>query len=239
MRIFVAIPVYDGKLHVQSVRALLNEQSIALGNGDDFTVSFLSSNAGIAQGRNQLATEFMDSGFDRMVFLDSDVTFETGAIVKLAHQPVEFVAGCYRYKKPTEEYPIRWLKDTGGELFNGIDLGNNKALIEVEGVPTGFLALSRNVFQAMLDKFPERGKTVQCGHLAYCFFQMPLVDGVLFGEDYYFCREWKNLGGKIFLDPEIELTHWDFNPTPHTGHIGDWLKKTHSENEIERKRHGD
>lgn len=225
MKIFVAIPVYDGKLHVQSVRALLNEQAVAFGSGDDFRVSFLSSNAGIAQGRNQLATEFMDSGFDRMVFLDSDVTFEPGSLIKLAHQPVDFVAGCYRLKRKDESYPIAWLRGQT-ELW-----ADRNGLIEVEGVPTGFLALSRNVFQKMLDKHPERELTIQCGQKAFCFFQMPLIDGHLYGEDFYFCREWSELGGKIYLDPEITLTHWDFNPTPHEGHIGNWIKRKHAENE--------
>src|SRR6185312_5812515 len=147
VKIFVAIPVYDGKLHIRVIRCLLNEQALALANGDDITVNFLSSNAGIVQGRNQLSTEFMDSGFDRMVFLDSDVTFEPGAIVRLAHHPVDFVGGCYRLKRQKEQYPIAWNRGSTGEPFRGINLGNGQALLEVEGVPTGFLALSRKVFE--------------------------------------------------------------------------------------------
>lgn len=220
MKIFVAIPVYDGKLDIQSVRCLMNEQAIAILNGDDITINFLSSNAGIAQGRNQLATEFMQSDFDRLVFLDSDVTFEPGSLVKLAHQPVDFVGGCYRFKKDGESYPIAWLPDPEQKGLQA----NEHGLLEVQGLPTGFLALSRKVFQTMIDRHPDRDLTVQCGHSSYCFFQMPLVDGHLYGEDFYFCREWLELGGKIYLDPEIDLTHWSFKPTPFKGHIGKWLK---------------
>ena len=220
MKIFVAIPVYDGKLHVQLIRVLLNEQLLAAANGDVFVVHFLSSNAGIAQGRNQLATEFMESDFDRLVFIDSDVTWEPGALVHLAHQPVDFVGGCYRLKKSEEAYPIAWLPDPDKK---GLRWDENK-LLQVQGLPTGFLALSRNVFQTMLDAHPDRELTIQCGQKAYCFFQMPLKDGHLYGEDFYFCREWQELGGKIYLDPMLALTHWDFNPTPHPGHIGNWLK---------------
>lgn len=199
------------------------EQAAAFANGDDFSVNFLSSNAGIVQGRNQLATEFMDSGFDRLIFLDSDVTWELGSIVKLAHHPVDFVGGCYRLKRKEEQYPIAWIRGTAGQEFRGIDLGDNKALLEVEGVPTGFLSLSRKVFETMLEKRP-RDLTTQCGHKCYAFFQMPVMDGHLYGEDFFFCREWQELDGKIYLDPELKLTHWDFNPTPHVGHIGNWLK---------------
>lgn len=220
MKIFVAIPVYDGKLHVQSVRSLFSEQYIANGIGDDLRVNFLTSMAGIALGRNQLAYEFMDSDCDRMVFLDSDVTFEPGALVKLAHMPADFVGGCYRYKRTEECYPMGWLHDPEKK---GLWADKN-GLIEVNGLPTGFLALSRKVFQTMKDKFPERELKEHFGHKGFAYFQMPFIDGHLHGEDNFFCREWRDAGGKIYLDPEIKLTHWDFNPTPHVGHIGSWLK---------------
>lgn len=216
MKIFVAIPVYDGKLTLDLVRGLMAEQALALGLGDEFQVHFMSGNAGIVQGRNQLAHEFMESGFDRLVFLDSDVTFEPGALIKLAYMPFDFVGGCYRHKQAEETYPINWLKKP--ELWV-----NKYGLIEVETLPTGFLALSRKVFEAMRESFPERTLT-HFGHPSFSYFQMPIENGVLFGEDVFFCKEWRKLGGKVYLDPEIKLTHWGFAPTPYPGHIGKWLK---------------
>lgn len=220
MKIFVAIPVYDGKLHVESVRCLFSEQHIASGIGDVLTVNFLSSMAGIAHGRNQLASEFMKSDADRMIFLDSDVTFEPGALAKLAHMPADFVGGCYRYKRQEECYPMGWLNDPDSK---GLRMDKH-GLIEVNGLPTGFLALSRKVFQTMKDRFPERELQEHFGHKMFAYFQMPFINGHLHGEDNFFCREWREAGGKIYLDPEIKLTHWDFNPTPYVGHIGAWIK---------------
>lgn len=223
MKISVAIPVYDAKLHIQIVRCLLGEQAIAYGLGDELQVSFMSSNSGIVEGRNQLAHEFMESDMDRLVFLDSDVSFEPGAIIKIAHQPVDFVGGCYRFKLKEECYPIQWMENQ--EIW-----ANRMGLIEVQSLPTGFLSLSKNVFQAMKDKYPDRYSVLrnQNGNVkSFNYFQMPVVDGILYGEDYYFCREWKAMGGQIFLDPELNLTHWDFNPTPHPGHIGNWIKTEH------------
>lgn len=217
MKIYVAIPVYDGKLPIQTVIALLNEQAFALGSGDDIQVGFITGNAGIVQGRNQLAQEFMETGFDKLVFLDSDITFAPGALIKLAHKPVDFVGGCYRYKMQTEEkYPITFLDKP--ELW-----ADENGLIEVNTLPTGFLALSRNVFDTFVKTHPERVNE-HFGRLIYTFFQMPFVDGVQWGEDTYFCKEWRDMGGKVYLDPEIELTHWSFSPVPVVGHIGKWLK---------------
>jgi hypothetical protein len=215
VRIFVAIPVYDGKLPAETVRALLNEQCVALGRGDDFLVRFLPSCSHPAMGRNQLVQDFLDSGADRLVFLDSDVTFEPGAIVKLAHSPVDFVGGAYRFKLDTESYPVGWPES--GELW-----ANEHGLLEVVSLPGGFLSLSRQVFEVLKAAHPER-EYEHFGKKAHCFFQMKF-DGQLYGEDSGFCKEWREAGGQVFLDPELTLTHWDFN-RPYPGHVGNWLKR--------------
>lgn len=216
MKIFVAIPVYDGKLQVQTVKCLLEETAVASGIGDELRVNFLPSCSVPAQGRNQLVQSFMDSDCDRLVFLDSDLTFEPGSLIKLAHSPAEFVGGSYRFKKIDESYPIGWLPKPE------LQWDENK-LLEVAMLPTGFLALSRGVFEKFRESYPGR-EYEHWGHKSYAFFQMIFKDGVLYSDDSYFCKEWLDCGGKIYLDPEIALDHWDSAPTPFKGHIGNWLK---------------
>lgn len=219
MKIFVAIPVYDGKLQVQTVKCLLEETTIAIGVGDDLRVNFLPSCSVPAQGRNQLVQMFLESDCDRLFFLDSDLTFEPGSIIKTCHMPADFVGGCYRFKSSDEKYPINWLSE-----MRGIPLGDKTALLEVGMLPTGFLALSRKVFDSFKKHYPDR-EYEHWGAKAYGYFQMAFKDGALYSDDSYFCKEWIQMGGKIYLDPEIELAHWDSNPTPYSGRIGNWLKR--------------
>ena len=89
-------------------------------------------------------------------------------------------------------------------------------------MPTGFLSISRKAFQSIQDYLPER-KFSHHGNEMYCFFEMPFEDGHLHGEDSYFCKLYRESGGKVWLDPELNLTHWDHNK-PFIGHIGNWLK---------------
>lgn len=215
MKIQVGIPVYDGKLPVQTVRCLFNEQAVAFGSADEIQLKFLPSCSHPAMGRNQLAQEFMDSDCDRLVFLDSDVTFEPGSLIKIARAGADFVGGAYRFKMTEEKYPVGWVGN--GELW-----ANDLGLLEVATLPGGFLSLSRNVFEALKLAHPERAYE-HFGKVAHAYFQMPFVDGLLCGEDSYFCLEWRKTGGKVWLDPELTLTHWDFNK-PYPGHIGNWLK---------------
>ena len=217
MKISVSIPLYDGKLQMQSIAALLTETKIATMMGDELTVRFLPSCTNLALGRNQLVKEFLASDAERLVFLDADVTFEPGSLVRLAHSPVDFVGGAYRLKQDREEYPVSFLSpddSVGAEVMG---------LCEVGMVPTGFLSLSRRVFEQFQAAHPDRTYEIQ-GNKSHCYFQIPYRDGALYTEDSYFCREWREMGGRIYLDTELTLTHWQFN-TPYTGHIGNWLKR--------------
>lgn len=236
MKIFVAIPVYDGKLQIQTVKCLLEETYLASKSGDDLQVSFLPSCSVPAAGRNQLVQDFMDSDCDKLIFLDADISFDLGSLLKIAYHPVDFVGGCYRFKNNVEQYPITWPKQTSGEDFNGINLGNNQALLEVETLPNGFLCLSRKVFEVLKATHPDR-EYEHMGKKAFCYFQMIFKDGHMHSEDSFFCREWTEAGGKVYLDPEIKLTHWDFQPTPYVGHIGNWLKNRNQEIQEENKHH--
>jgi choline kinase len=167
-----------------------------------------------AAGRNQLADDFMKSGYDRLVFVDADVTFEVGTLMKIAHAKEPLVGGAYRFKIECEQYPILW-KDTG-PLW-----ANENGLLEVRALPTGFLSISREVFEKLKAAKP-RAHT-HLGRTLECFFHYPFKEGHLFSEDTAFCDDWREIGGQVWLDPELTLTHWDFN-RPYPGHIGKWLK---------------
>ncbi len=39
-----------------------------------------------------------------------------------------------------------------------------------------------------------------------------------------FCALWRSIGGKVWLDPDLTLTHTGGNPS-YTGRIGDWLAR--------------
>jgi hypothetical protein len=215
VKIFIAIPVFDGKLQSPTVGCLLTEQSIAHGVGDELLVYFLPNCSNLTLGRDMLVKRFLESDCERMFFLDADITFEPGALLKLCHRPEDFVAGCTRYKKDVESYPIRWLPKA--ELW----LDEN-GLLEIQMVGTAFMSLSRNVFKVIKDSAPGR-EYENYGEVFNCYFEMPFKDRTLYGEDGYFCKSWRDAGGKIFIDPELEITHWDFNK-PYAGHIGKWLK---------------
>lgn len=217
MRISVGLPLYDGKMDYRVAACLLTETLIARENGDELSVCVLPGCSDLARGRNQIVHEFLESDCDRLVFLDSDITFEPGSLIKIAHYPEDLVGGAYRLKQEGESYPVALIPEKR-ELWV-----NEHGLLEVAMVPTGFLSVSRDAFKKFREAYPGREYPSR-GVTQYCYFQIPYGDGALYTEDAYFCKEWRAAGGKVFLDPELTLTHWNGN-IPYQGHIGNCFKR--------------
>jgi hypothetical protein len=211
VRIFVGIPAYDRKLHVETVRSLLLEQGAALLAGLELDVMFAPGSSLIHHARDEVVNDFLASGADRLIFVDADVAWEPGALIKIALHGKDFVGGAYRHKADDETYPVVWLDND--ELWSGED-----GLIEVKALPGGFLSLSRNVFERIRENTvrPEypHGPTTH-----YPWFHCPFGRG----EDFAFCDDWRAAGGQIWLDPDLTLHHCD-SGRKYTGNIGNWLK---------------
>ena len=215
MKIFVAIPTRDSKLEIDCARCLLDEQIHAILSGDEIMTTFQTGTGSPVAGRNQLVKLFLESEADRLVFVDSDISWTPGDLVKVARHKADVVGGAYRFKMDEEIYPVTFQANT--ELWT-----NAQGLMEVETLPTGFLAISKSVFYKFKETHPKRTYT-HFGKTGFAFFHAPWREGHLYTEDTNFCIEWREMGGKVWLDPELTLTHHD-GPKAYTGHIGNWLK---------------
>jgi hypothetical protein len=79
-------------------------------------------------------------------------------------------------------------------------------LVEVDGVATGLMKISKEAALAIWDAsepYTEEGKAGQNRMV----FEVKVIDGVLWSEDILFCQKWRDLGGKIFIDPKIICGH--------------------------------
>lgn len=213
MRIFIGIPAYDGKVGVATVRALLSEGALLEDLGHECAVEFVSGCSLISHARNDLCRSFLASGFDKLVFVDADVSWEPGALMRLAHHTKDVCGGAYPYKAEIEAYPVAWLGRREREA----------GLIEVEALPGGFLAISRPALEAVMNRYPDRWYRFGPNSV-FAFFDAPFQNGRLYGEDNAFCALWRTVGGAVWLDPDLTLTHTGGDPA-FTGRIADWLAR--------------
>lgn len=90
----------------------------------------------------------------------------------------------------------------------------NQSLLEIKHVATGFMMITRHVIEQMIQSFPSTKYIDDVGYLrpdenkfAYALFDCGVEDGHYFSEDWMFCHRWRNMGGNVFMDISIKLTH--------------------------------
>lgn len=217
MRVMVAIPAYTGTIHLGTMRSLWTDLLALQARGDSFEVHDECGNALIADARALIVAQFLASKADSLVFIDSDVCWEAGALLRLIDYPVDMVSGIYPQRKDPINYCVKWLDKP--ELQ-----ADENGLLEVAGVPAGFMKLSRKQLEAMVEQYPDTEFYVETApdKKAWALFADYRIGKHKMGEDYAFCRRWTDMGGKVWIDPEIKMGHVG-NKTFH-GHLGDYLR---------------
>lgn len=205
MKVYMALPAYTGTTRVETTMAICEEIQIMNKMGIDAHLMVNAGDSILPRCRNMFLRDFYNrSEFTHFFFLDHDITWERGAMVRLLQSPVDFVAGVYPKRKDPIEYPVRWIEGQPIQMENG--------LIEVDGVPTGFMRLTRRCVAAMMDKYwalayEEEGLDPP---LAINLCEFALSGGKYIGEDYVLCRRWRDMGGRIYIDPAIKFNHIGF-----------------------------
>jgi len=93
-----------------------------------------------------------------------------------------------------------------------LEISNNIA--KVKHLPTGFMMIRRKLITAMMKAFPSTKYTDDVSFLkpeenamAYALFDCGVEEGHYFSEDWLFCHRWTKMGGEVYIDVSINLTH--------------------------------
>jgi hypothetical protein len=93
-------------------------------------------------------------------------------------------------------------------------LNIDKNLAKVRHIATGFMMIKRNVIEKMSQAFPSTKYVDDVNFLkkeendfAYALFDCGVEEGHYFSEDWLFCHRWTKMGGSIWMDVSIALTH--------------------------------
>ena len=97
-------------------------------------------------------------------------------------------------------------------IGNSIKIENN--LTEVRHVATGFMMIKRGVIEKLSEDYQHTKSTDDVNYLeehenkyAYALFDCGVEDGHYLSEDWLFCNRWKKIGGKVYIDVSINLSH--------------------------------
>lgn len=225
-RIYIAIPSRTGEVKVETCRAIIKGMTECAAEGWAITLGeSLECIAPISIARNLAVARFLATDYDDLFFIDDDVAWADGAMVRLLKAPVDLVAGVYPRRYPDISFPVQW--DTSkAEVWADPATG----LIEVHGVATGFMRISRAGILRMVAHYKDDiySQAQAPGGKVHRLFDFALVPDEtgkvheVHSEDYTFCDRWRAMGGKVWIDPHITFMH--LGVAAFSGNVGEWLR---------------
>lgn len=182
--------------------------------GFDVELCLYLGDCHVDDARNYLVSEFLASKCDDLVFIDSDVGFQSADLIRLLNYDRDIVGGVYPKKSDLESYPA-WIP-------SGPTWSDKDGLIEAVGFCTGFMRIRRNVLERMAAESEEylddRQKPVRE------IFKRRTVNRKRNSGDIAFCRRWGEMGGKVYIDPNCYLEHR--GEKTWAGTFGSYLRRT-------------
>ena len=163
----------------------------------------------IPRARNSITSGFLESDCTHLLFIDSDLIFSADHIRRIISHDEDLVGGTYCKKM---EGPPQFVCNSLPDPTIKCD---DRGLIQVKYVGTGFMCIKRNVFVEMIRAFGEEmwytldhdRKRVEYDFWGCQVYKFPDGSRRYLSEDWWFCQKWLDLGGKVFMDLQCVLKH--------------------------------
>jgi hypothetical protein len=173
-------------------------------------LGFYAGESPVGRSRNSLTAEFLKTDCTDLLFIDSDLIFSAEQIERIVLHEEDVVGGLYQMK--CEGQPrICW------NHKEGVTTPNEKGLMEVCYIGTGFLRVRRRVFERMVAEFGEdiwydTDNAQIKRERQYDFWRMGVYkykngDRRWLSEDWWFCQKCQDLGIPVYADCSILARH--------------------------------
>lgn len=217
-----ATPAYDGKVDTDYALSLAETAFTCPLYQVGMNAKVWANGAFIDLARNIAAWELLNNpDYEKcthLFFIDGDLRWPANAFIGLVRAGYPVVAGVYRRREASENYPAVYTPeaDTGGLIVD------DQGFILHDRVPTGFLCIRRDIIEQMsADEFSavtkHKGEDIE----------LPWLFGTKFdenrrfvGEDFSWCDKYVKAYGPIPVWANIDFVHGGL-----PGNYESWLAK--------------
>jgi hypothetical protein len=204
-RVHIAMPCYGGMLTESTFMSFIKWANTARQLGIDWTLETMVNESLISRARNTLTAKFLDMPeATHLFFVDADIGWEPWHLLVLLNHDVDVIGGLY----PMKTMPIKWVVNG----FEGAEEGPD-GLQEVSKAGTGFLLMKKHVFEKLKSHPAVKQYKNDIGldpkydqHLK-TYFDTAVRQNRYYSEDWTFCENWRDLGGKVYVDKRVLLRH--------------------------------
>jgi hypothetical protein len=202
--VHIMMPCYGGQLTESTFMSFIKWANTCRQLDINWSIETMTNESLISRARNTLTAKFLAADQPtHLMFIDADIGWEPWHLLVLLDHDVDVIGGLY----PMKSLPVRWCING----FEGAETRPN--LQEVSKTGTGFMLIKRHVFD-QLNSHPavkpfvnDLGLPKELDPFMRTYFDTAVRDGRYYSEDWTFCENWRDLGGKIWVDPRVTLRH--------------------------------
>jgi hypothetical protein len=222
VNILLCSPSFNRSVDLGFMQSVLNLCMDCVQTGISITF-YTPYNSLIAIARNSCIDTFMKGEYTHLLFIDTDESFETEQVIRLLQSDFPLVGAFV----PLKKYNIDKLVNTGtdsekyqsmlkynfgitkdkDEKTNNTNVDIKNEFVNVIKIGTGFMMLKRDVIEKMEKEYPEYISENDEKIKDYFLFQTVVENKVFIGEDFFFCKLWKKMGGEIWADTKSKVNH--------------------------------
>lgn len=201
----IAMPCYGGMLTESTFMSFIRFSNTARELGIDWTLETMVNESLISRARNTLTSKFLARpSATHLMFIDADIGWDSWHLLLLLSRNKDVIGGLY----PMKSMPVKWVVNS----FSGAE-SDSAGLQEVSKTGTGFMLIKKDVFQK-LNEHPlvkpyknDTGSPAIYDEYLRTYFDTCVKDDKYYSEDWSFCENYRDLGGKIYVDKRILLKH--------------------------------
>ena len=204
-KVHIAMPCYGGMLTESTFMSFIKWANTARQLNIDWTLETMVNESLISRARNTLTAKFLHMpDATHLMFVDADIGWEPWHLLVLLNRDVDVIGGLY----PMKTMPIKWVVNG----FEGAEEGPD-GFQEVSKAGTGFLLIKKGVFEQMNNHPAVKQYKNDIGldpvydQYLKTYFDTAVRQNRYYSEDWTFCENWRDIGGKIYVDKRVLLRH--------------------------------
>lgn len=238
MKVIIATPFYELKGFSPYIQSLQQTLRLLTANGIDWRFMDLSGDSYVHRARNTMCDTFLeDPDATDLFFVDSDMSWDPEAFVKMCVLPEEIVGASYPVKNCWDAWTSipMWHEENGVNVLKGRELPDGTAIIEAMVIAGGFMRIKRSALEKFRKHYPDlwyREGSSSPNNPAKQFTQFfgaESIDHQFYGEDHMFSKKMRDMGVKMFIYPNVDIVHWGYKNFP--GNYDKFLRLKAKENE--------
>lgn len=228
IKLWILVPAAGDLIH-STFAQCLNKLFILLNNQKIQTqMLFLPGDSLVTRARNNLAHSFYkassDDNLDYCLWLDCDILFEPESVLQMLSLNLDFTAAPYskksmhldriaesaRLNRPNDRMMAAAGTPNVNWLTHPIHCDRPMPVLEAG---SGFWLTKRKVYRMMIENlditFKRSNEEKHYGDEGYDFFRVGIWPETreYLSEDWWFCREWRKLGGTVYCCFWVKTNH--------------------------------